>query len=519
MTTIGKFAPTEEQASIVAEMRSARRSLMIEAGAGCAKTTTLVLAAKEVRQQALCLSFNKSIAREMERKLGAAFTTKTMNGLGHGAWSRVVQASSLTLDDRKVGKLCSQVAKDARVELASDQWDGLRRLVSAAMMAGLVPARDDFEHQSLVPDDRDGWDGVADEVDVADFDLIWPLARQVLKQNIQLARAGIVSFDDQIYCSTMLGGRFPSFGLVMVDEYQDLSQLNIKMLGKCTRDDGRIAAAGDKRQAIYGWRGASGDAGAEISALRPTWTSLPLMTTFRCPKTVVARQQWHVPGFRAAEQAPEGKVEVVPDSNSGEFWEQFAKAVPSGAAILCRNNAPLLRMAFWLIRGGIGCHMLGRDIGKELVMLSRKIVPDDNTPADICAGKVEEWRESEASKLASAGKGEKVAGVHDKAECLQAVLELGISDAGMLRRTLEQLFAREAGLVTLSSIHRAKGLEWDFVIHLDPWRVPSKYAKRAAEAGRPQALQQEWNLQYVCETRTKDTLVLVGAPGRQGEQE
>ena len=48
-------------------------------------------------------------------------------------------------------------------------------------------------------------------------------------------------------------------------------------------------------------------------------------------------------------------------------------------AVLCRNNAPLLSMAFKLLRRGIGVKMLGRDIGKGLVPLAKKLFPNPNT--------------------------------------------------------------------------------------------------------------------------------------------
>ena len=61
--------------------------------------------------------------------------------------------------------------------------------------------------------------------------------------------------------------------------------------------------------------------------------------------------------------------------------------------------------------------------------------------------------------------------------------------------------------MTLSTIHRAKGLEWDAVLHLDPWRVPSKWALAAAAGGNSAPLEQEKNLIYVAETRTRDLLL------------
>ena len=45
------------------------------------------------------------------------------------------------------------------------------------------------------------------------------------------------------------------------------------------------------------------------------------------------------------------------------------------------------------------------------------------------------------------------------------------------------------------------------MLHLDPWRIPSKWAREAAREGDTAQLDQEWNLKYVAETRTKHTLL------------
>jgi hypothetical protein len=55
--------------------------------------------------------------------------------------------------------------------------------------------------------------------------------------------------------------------------------------------------------------------------------------------------------------------------------------VQSSVAILSRDNAPLIGMAFALIGSGVDCAMLGRDIGENLTLLSRRIAPEDGTPA------------------------------------------------------------------------------------------------------------------------------------------
>jgi len=164
-----------------------------------------------------------------------------------------------------------------------------------------------------------------------------------------------------------------------------------------------------------------------------------------------------------------------------------------------------MKMAFKLIRQGVGCYVLGRDIGKGLKALLKKLCPEDNTPADQVRGKVEDWLTKETSKARIADKPEVVDKFVDKAECILAIMDSAeCRDAGELRRQIDRLFSRDSGVVTLSTIHKAKGLEWSSVIHLDPHRLPSKYAIR--QGGR--ALEQEHNLKYVCETRTRHTLIM-----------
>ena len=85
------FSPTPEQDSIVEAVRSSTDSLMVKAYAGCAKTTTILLAAKALPvEPALALAFNKKIQLELEKKLPSHFAVKTMNGLGHSAWSQAI---------------------------------------------------------------------------------------------------------------------------------------------------------------------------------------------------------------------------------------------------------------------------------------------------------------------------------------------------------------------------------------------------------------------------------------------
>lgn len=508
--------PTPEQEAIIASAGGAA-NLMVTALAGCAKTSTLAMAAPQIRVPALALAFNKRIAQELVPRMPQNFSVKTLNGLGHQAWQRQC-ASRLQVDDRKLGKLVSQVAKDRKVPLASDQWDACRRLVTEAMLAGITPQD---QGTPLASDTKDiEWWAIADEklwMNEGEFDLIFDLAHEVLERSVALAQQGVISFDDQIYASVCLGGVFPKFPRVFIDEAQDLNSLNHAMLAKCLRPDGTLVAVGDPKQSIYQFRGSHERSMEMIRQLRSAsdWLDLPLATTFRCPKVIVARQQSHAPGFTAWHLNPDGRYAAIGRHPvglaEGWTWKDVTEQLPNdraSIAVLCRNNAPLLALAFKLLRQGIGVMMLGRDIGKNLQALAKQLAPDDAMSAAQCAGAIADWRDRECELARANQRPERCESIVDRAECLLAILaSASCASAGDLRAMIGKLFARDAGQVTLGSIHRAKGLEYDCVLHLDPWRIPSKQAKRQATQGDPSQLQQEWNLKYVCETRTRHTLL------------
>lgn len=345
------------------------------------------------------------------------------------------------------------------------------------------------------------------------------LARTVLSRSVDQAFEGLISFDDQIYMSCMFNGQFQRFGLTLVDEAQDLSPLNHIMVNRASA--GRLIIVGDPKQAIYAFRGADSSSMERLRKLRTSWIDLPLATTFRCPKVVVDRQQKHAPGFTAFHTNAIGEVRQFkryePKVQNGPAHNVNDVATPQtwdwkkvetlneqrSIAILSRNNAPLLKIAFKLLRSNVPVTMLGRDIGKTLVALSKKVLPDDDMQAPACMVEVNQWRDSQVALANANGQEEKVAHLHDQAECLLAVIEGAKADnAAAIRWYLRELFERSSGHVVISTIHRSKGLEWSTVLHLDPWRIPSKHAQQ-----NPVQMQQEMNLLYVAETRCQRLLI------------
>lgn len=83
---------------------------------------------------------------------------------------------------------------------------------------------------------------------------------------------GLIEFSDQVRYAAEIAERSPQVGaelreqyrLVLLDEYQDTSVAQVRMLSRLFGGGHPVTAVGDPHQAIYGWRGASAAALADF---------------------------------------------------------------------------------------------------------------------------------------------------------------------------------------------------------------------------------------------------------------
>ena len=228
---------------------------------------------------------------------------------------------------------------------------------------------------------------------------------------------------------------------------------------------------------------------------------MPLTVTYRCPKAVVKMAQNWVSHIQAHESAPEGTVSL-------ETFEQMLQSrdrLNGDAAILCRSTRPLVTAAFALIREKVPCRIEGRDIGeqmKKLVLRWRSI----STIAEL-EDKLEDWLEAETARWVAKKKMAKVQEAEDKVETIKVIMDACREDKRYLITDvvayIDNIFADNvSGILTLSTIHRSKGREWQRVFWLDRFSTcPSKYATQDWEKI------QEANLQYVAATRSMGELI------------
>jgi hypothetical protein len=454
----------------------------------------------------LAVAFNKKIADELKAELPVNITCKTLNGLGHQAWSSALGGKRLELNTDKLFKHTKAILGDDKPADDDDLFIDVLNLARKAKSVGLIPAGAPMNKQGIVPDADYAWRDLAFECGITLDAKRIDFAKQVLLASINSAYKGIIDFDDQIYMSALFGGVFAKYHTVIVDEAQDLSALNHLMLKKSVGT--RLIAVGDPFQAIYAFRGADSESMNTLFG-QHKFVRLGLTYSFRCPHTIAERQLDHVADFRAWSTNGIGHFEQWPRSEAGPeargLWS--IADLPKDGAILCRNNAPLMKLAFAIIKTRRPVKILGRDIGASLASLLAKITKKKDLPVADATLLLDAWATTEMLKVPESES--KLATIADRRECLWVLLDAsGAKSSKEAENFIRDLFAdKQATGLVLSSIHRSKGLEWNWVLHLDPWRVPSKFALKAAKNGNSAALTQELNLKYVAETRTKNILV------------
>lgn len=472
------MTPTNEQQSIIDFALNSQQSILIEALAGAAKTSTLVMIANALPvQPILSLAFNKKIAEEMKDRLPGHVTCRTMNAIGHRIWQTTC-AKRIILNPRKNYELLKanieSLSKAERKEAYETFSDDLKT-IQAAKRDGHIPDGK-FPHAK-----RSIGDGFWKLLDEEPSSLSQSLIEQTLTNSIEAAYEGILDFDDQLYMPTLFGGTFPKFPLVLVDEAQDLSPINHAMLKKLVVS--RFIGVGDPYQSIYGFRGAVQNGMRELSR-EFDCKSFPLSVSFRCPQAIVEIARTRVPHMKWHSEG--GKVETLRRLHYSD--------IPDGSAFICRNNAPLFNLALRLLSVGRGCNFVGTDLGPGLIRTLKKLGSPALTKEETYAA-IETWEAERSSKAKNK------ATVGDKAECLRVFAEFGKTLGGAIAYA-EHIFAAK-GAIQLLSAHKAKGLEWDTVFHLDPWRIPSPYADSKED------LDQERNIAYVICTRAKKELYFI----------
>jgi DNA helicase-2/ATP-dependent DNA helicase PcrA len=294
---VTKKTPTGEQIEII---ESALQPAVVIAGAGSGKTETmatrvlwLVANGFAKPEEILGLTFSRKAAAELKKRIKDRLKQLRKNGLidrnvsievpvmtYHSYAGNILREYGLRLgidtDSDLIGEavVWQQAARVLRTWDDPDfEYEGafktlvsdLLGLTKSAMEHGVTEAEIIAETNKVleriteIPSDKD-----VDKV------------RLVLKQRIKLLEisqklrqeriaSGQLSFDDQMFYAAKIAQEVEKVGelerakykVVLLDEYQDTSQSQVRMLSALYKNGHPVMAVGDPYQAIYGWRGAA----------------------------------------------------------------------------------------------------------------------------------------------------------------------------------------------------------------------------------------------------------------------
>jgi DNA helicase II / ATP-dependent DNA helicase PcrA len=468
---------------------------MLIAVAGSGKTTTGVEAVKRLPRgrSHIYLAFNKSIATELSAR---GVNGKTFHSLCYSVVTKF--KNTRNVEANKLRILVDEMLGDGEKRLYAQF---ITRLVGLGRNAGIG---------CLCQDLPEVWQALADHHDLElDNDAADPKRAIELAQKLLTLsnESPMVDFDDLLYLAVKEGLSLPKFDDIFVDEFQDTNSIQLAIIRKLMREGSRFYGIGDPAQSIYGFRGADSNAmnrGKEEFAC----TELPLTVSYRCPKSVVEYAREWVEHIEAAPNAPEGIVD-----NLDESWT--VSIFKANDLVVCRTTAPLISIAYQMLRAKMPVRVMGRDIGEGLKSLVKKM---NAKGIDHLQEKLSAWAEREAEKCIAKRQEAKAEAIRDKADALFCLID-GLPETDRTvpasLAVIDSLFAEKVGATILATIHKAKGLEADRVYWLNSSKCPAAWARQ------PWQQEQERNLCYVAVTRAKSELMLIEEPknGRQRQRE
>jgi hypothetical protein len=326
------------------------------------------------------------------------------------------------------------------------------------------------------------------------LDALLERAPKLFKQWNSLNSTG-VTFSDTLYAPAAEGLFKRSFDLVLCDEAQDTNAIRRLIVGRIVKESGQLVFCGDRHQAVYAFNGADSDSIDRIVGEYGTQT-LRLSTSYRCAHAIVAEARKIVPHITTHPSNPSG---TVVREDFGAFLRR--RDLNANDAILCRNNAPLVNTALFLMRNQISCRVLGTEIGSKL----------QGFVASFQATSLQTLRREVCRHLELAAEIGFDGGSVDRGLSVIALIDSipggTVSDLGQL---IDRLFRPEGPVIgpVLSTIHKAKGREWRRVFLIGNEKYLDLDQRGPADSIR----HQEKNLLYVGITRACDCLSFVTAP-------
>jgi superfamily I DNA/RNA helicase len=468
--------PTPEQQEIVSAFRDGR-NLVIEAGAGTGKTSTLKMAAAATPQKrGLYVAYNKAIAMDAAASFPSSVQCSTAHSLAFGTAGRQFRHR---LNGPRVP--ARDVARILRIDGPTRLGDINLAPVQVARLVSETVARfcrsADAEPSPWHAPRKPGLDDPATYRELGA--LLIPLARRAWDDITSMD--GQLKFEHDHYLKIwQLSGPVLNADYLLLDEAQDANPVVLDVVTR--QKHAQLVAVGDRSQAIYGWRGA-----VDAMDQFPADERLSLSQSFR---------------FGPAIAREANKWLAVLDADlrltGYDRISSMTATLATPDAVLCRTNAEAMAQAMAAMEDGHATAIVGG--GREIRALAEAAVTlkagAGTHHPELFAfrtwGEVQDYAENDPA-----------------GSDLRVLVKL-IDDHGpdVIMQMVDRLTDERRAEVIVSTAHKAKGREWDSVKIAGDFREPKRDPEKPDE--QPEIPAAEAMLAYVAVTRAKLTLDRTG---------
>ncbi|MGW7515735.1 ATP-dependent DNA helicase UvrD2 [Streptomyces sp. NPDC054796] len=519
--------------------------LCVLAGAGTGKTRAIthriaygVRAGVLPPASVLAVTFTNRAAGEMRGRLRQLGASGVQARTFHSAalrqlqffWPRAVGGELPRLLERKV-QLVAEAAARCRIRVDRNELRDLTGEIEWSKVTQTVP--EDYP-AAVAKSSRDA------PRDPAEIARVYGLYEQLKRErsvidfeDVLLLTVGVLQ-DRQDIAETVRR-QYQHF---VVDEYQDVSPLQQRLLDLWVGDRDSLCVVGDASQTIYSFTGATPDHLLNFRTRHPDATVVKLVRDYRSTPQVVHLANGVLAQARG--RAAEHRLELVAQREAGpepvyrEFPDEPAEAEgtakrirelidsgvsPSEIAVLYRINAQSEVYEQALADAGVPYQLRGaerfferpevREAGVALRSAAR--FGENDTLLDGAVDLPSQVRAVLSGKGWTTEPPSGSGAVRDRWESLAALVRLAedfarakedATLADLVAELDERANAQHAPTVegvTLASLHAAKGLEWDavFLVGLTEGMLPITYAKTDEQ------VEEERRLLYVGVTRAR----------------
>ena len=463
-----EYPPTAEQQAVIDGALSGD-NLVVQAGAGTGKTSTLVMVAEQLPKRSLYVAYNKPIQLDASGKFPGHVTCKTSHGLAYGAVGKDFRHRISGKREpswevaKRMGLRNLRLGRDVMVKSSH-----LARIAGDTVRRFCYSADDEITARHVPP--QNGIIGADHAVLVAN---VLPLAQRWWADVND--RSGWMPFEHDHYLKmwALTRPELPYY-TIYFDEAQDANPVLAKLISD---QNAQQIIVGDSCQQMYAWRGAVDALGGWKNARQ-----LYLAQSWRFGQAIADEankwlHQLHTP------------LELIGNPHMDSVVDTLEKP----KAILCRTNA-----------GAMG-HVLGElDSGRRVSLVGGG---DALSRLARAAGDLREGKTTNHPELYAFPDWDSVVryateeeGGRDLLPLIKLIEEHGIER--ILEATNALSRNEDDADVIVSTAHKSKGRQWETVKVAEDF-----FAPRVTEDGEtPTISEAEAMIGYVAVTRAKEVL-------------